>query len=232
MPVLALILTLAAPAQLSPSDAPSDTLEQAVARTIAEALPDLRRPWGLDESAFGVRGGEMAWHMSGPNDPPLPGGVYRRTGWITVRGASADVAVCGDGARIGGLAVSAAGLWLDRGERGLIAELAVLGVRADLIETQPADLARFADLEGVGGDRYRALVGARPALQRWHLEKPGHAPADLSAAHACTPPGTRHATHCRITWTLAFRPDDPIPQDPLPGADCPLPGRAPGETAS
>lgn len=224
VPALAIAALWVAPPQAVAPGTPSDTIEQAVARAVADAMPDLRYPWGLNWSAFGVRGGrDVFWGLTGPDDrplTPLPSGLHRRMGWITVRGASGAVAVCGDLERIGGLAISVGDLWLDRGERDVVAELALYGVRATLLETREADLSRSDDAEAHIHDYYRAMIGARPALRRWRLEQDGHEPADLSAVHDCTPPGTRHATHCWVTWRVAFRPDAP-----LPGADCPLPGR-------
>lgn len=221
---LSAAIAMVAPAQLPPPGAPSDTIEQAIARTVADSMPDLRYPWRLNWGAFGVRGGrDVFWHLTGPDDQPLrplPPGVHRRTGWITVRGGSGSVAVCGDAHRIGGMTISIASMWMGRGEHDVIAQLSLHRVRATLLETRDADLSRFDHPEAQTDGYYRDMINARPALQRWRLERDGHQPVDLAAVHTCTPPGTRHATHCWVTWQVTFLPDDP-----LPGADCPLPGR-------
>lgn len=204
---------------------PSTTIEQGIARAIADALPNLRYPWQLNWSAFGVRGGrDVFWHLTGPDHRPLrplPEGLHRRSGWISVRGRSGSVAVCGDAERIGGLSISVTDLWLDQGEHDVIAELSRHGVRAALLESRAADLDAVGDRDdGRGSAYYRSRIGARPALERWRLTRDGHEPADLAAVHACTPPGTRHATYCWVTWSVAFRPDEA-----LAGADCPIEGR-------
>jgi len=86
---------------------PSTTIEQAVARTIAEAQPDLRYPWALDWSAFGVRGGrDVFWHLAPPKPYELnraPPGATRRSGWLNVRGRSGGVIAVGGHARVLGL---------------------------------------------------------------------------------------------------------------------------------
>ncbi len=145
-PALLSLLILAAPtAALAQTPwEPSATIEQAVARTIADAQPDLRYLWALDWSAFGVRGGrDVFWHLAPPRTyerTPAPPGVTRRSGWLSVGGKS-------------------------------------------------------------------GLLARHPAFQSWRLERPGFEPVDLSAGYLCTPPGTRHATHCEMEWTVVFRPD-------------------------
>lgn len=198
---------------------PSATVEQAVARAIADALPALRYPWGLDWSAFGVRGGrDVFWHLTGPapySSVPLPEGVHRRTGWFNVRGRSGSVDVCGDAERIASLTFSVSELWL--GQADLIEELARRNVRATLAETRTADLSD-ADPRGDVGDYYREIVLARPAHQRWRLDRADHEPAILTADYVCSPPGTRSAVQCNMVWRIVFRPDEAEDR-----ADCPLP---------
>lgn len=218
--LLSLTVFAAAPAHAQNPWEDAATVEQAVARAVSDAMAETRYPWSLNWSAFGIRGGrDVFWHLAPPNPyipVPLPEGVHRRTGWISVRGRSGGVAVCGDAERIGGMSISVAGLWL--GEGDVIAELTARGVRSTLVETREAVIED--DGEGRASGYYRDLIRARPALQRWRLEQADHDPAELSAVHACTPPGTRHATHCWVTWKVVFQPDDPTP-----GADCPVAGR-------
>lgn len=212
----ALAVLSAAPAHAQNPWEDAATVEQAIARAVSDAMAETRYPWSLDWSAFGVRGGrDIFWHLAPPapyTPVPLPEGVHRRTGWLNVRGRSGAVAVCGDAERIGGMAIQVADLW--RGESDVIADLAARGVRATLLET------RSGAVDEDEHPYYRDLILARPALQVWRLEQTGHEPAELRATHACTPPGTRHATHCWTVWRLVFRPDAP-----MTGADCPLPGR-------
>lgn len=214
---LSAVLAVSGPvsAQHPWEDAP--TVEHAVARAVADAMPETRYPWRLNWTAFGVRGGrDIFWHLAPPGYEPirdLPEGVYRRTGWLLVNGRSGSVAVCGDAERIGGMAVSVADLWLD--EADVIEQLAARGVEATLLQSLEAE-PPSDDVH----PRYDAMLRAHPALRRWRLEQAGRDPVLLSAAHACTPPGTRHAIHCWITWRVTF-----APETPQPGADCPLPGR-------
>jgi hypothetical protein len=191
---------------------PAATIEQAIARAVADAMPDLRYPYHLRWSAFGVRGGrDIFWHLAPPGPHPLhppPSGTYRRTGWLSVAGRSGDVVVCGDDGRIGGMAVSVSDIWLGRSD--VIRELADKDVTATLIESLEADLAAVERDHGPAGDAYHAEVTRYPAQRLWRLERDGREPADLIASYQCTPPGTRHATSCRMTWTVLFRPDEPL----------------------
>ena len=58
-------------------------------------------------------------------------------------------------------------------------------------------------------DHHHAAMLARfPVLRTWRLTKAGLGPVDLTAFHGCTPPGTRSATRCWMTWTVLFRPDE------------------------
>lgn len=192
---------------------PAATIEQAVARAVADAMPDLRYPYLLRWSAFGVRGGQdVFWHLAPPGAHPLhppPPGTHRRTGWLSVGGGQGDVAVCGNDERIGGMAISVSDLWLDRSD--VIRELADKGVVATLMETRVADLDILETDHGPAGDAYHAEVTRYPAHRLWRLEREGREPADLTATYQCTPPGTRHATSCRMTWTVLFRPAEPLP---------------------
>ena len=192
------------------------TVEYAVARITADSMSDPRHAWSLNWGPFGVRLNRLvSWHLGEPDAELMPGppeGVYRRPGWLTVNGRTGAVSVCGDADRVGGMALSMAALWL--GEGDLIEALTALGVRSTLLRSQPA-----AALEDVH-DHYNRLLGARPAFREWRLERDGREPVSLSETYACTPPGTRHATHCWVVWRITYRPDAP-----LPGGTCLMPGR-------
>lgn len=200
------MLAAAVPALAQHPGEPSATVEQAVARAIVDAMPDLRYPWALDWTAFGLRGGrDVFWHLAPPvpyhREPPPPG-VTWRTGWLTVRGRTGDVRVCGDADRVGALHIGMSDIWL--GEGDLIQELEARGVR--VVPTARRDAIALSAADG-GSDHYNALLTRRPALQTWRLERPGHEAVDLAAAWRCTPPGTRSATRCGTEWTIVFRPD-------------------------
>lgn len=212
------ILTAALVSLAIPGDAtaqnpwePAATVEQAVARAIADAMPDLRYPYRLSWSAFRVRGGrDIFWHLAPPGPHPTrpaPPGTHRRTGRLSVAGRSGDVAVCGDDERIGGIAISVSDIWLGRSD--VIRELADKGVVAALVESRAADLGA-PGTEAWPGESYQAEVTQYPAHRLWRLEREGHEPAELIASYRCTPPGTRHATSCEMTWTILFRPDEPL----------------------
>lgn len=209
-PALLSLLILAAPTAAVAQNPwePSTTVEQAIARTITEAQPDLRYPWALDWSAFGVRGGrDVFWHLAPPRpyepDPPPPG-VTRRSGWLNVRGRSGGVIACGGDERVGALHIEVADIWL--GQAGLATELEARGFT--VMETARREALPIGDEDdGRGSVHYNSLLRERPAFQSWRLERAGYEPVELSASYRCTPPGTRHATSCGMQWTVTFRPD-------------------------
>lgn len=210
LPLMALLATTPALAQNPWED--STSVEQAVARAIADAMPVSRYDWSLRWDAFGIRGGrDVFWHLYDPQPyyrTPLPEGVHKRTGWLSVNGRSGDVQVCGDADIISQLSFEVSDLWL--GESDLIEDLAAQGVAATLTE----DIARRPSLrDGFGdphepGGYYEGLIGRHPALRTWRLEQAEHEPVDLNAVYSCTPPGTRSATRCWMVWTVTFRPDE------------------------
>lgn len=210
-PALLSLLILAAPTTALAQNPwePSTTVEQAIARAIAEAQPDLRYPWALNWSAFGVRGGrDVFWHLAPPKpyepNPPPPG-VTRRSGWLNVRGRSGGVIACGGEERVGALYIDVGDLWL--GDANLVAELTAQGFV--VTETARREAIPIGDEDdGRGSAHYNALLARAPAFQSWRLERQGFEPVELSASHRCTPPGTRSATTCEMQWTIVFRPDD------------------------
>lgn len=203
-----LILAAATGARAQTPVTPSTSIEQAVARAIAEATPDLRYPHALDWSAFGVRGGrDIFWHLAPPKpyEPvPPPAGVTRRSGWLSVRGRSGGVIACGDETRVGALFVDISGHWL--GEADLLSELRAQGFVVAETALRPAHPIGDED-DGRGSAHYNSLLARHPAFQSWRLEKPGFEPVDLSATYTCTRPGTRSATSCGMQWTVVLRPD-------------------------
>lgn len=198
------------PALAQAPNEPSTTVEQAIARTVADAMPRTQYAWSLNWSAFGVRGGrDVFWHLADPkpyHPVPLPDGVHQRTGWLSVGGRSGGVTVCGDEDRVGLLSIDIADLWL--GQSDVISELSALGVAATPITPRGLNLQPAPeDLEDVHPS-YTALINRHPASRAWRLEKTGLEPVELTADYRCTPPGTRHATHCKMIWSVLFRPDE------------------------
>ena len=208
------------PANQHPGEPPA-TIEQAVVRAVSNAMPEAAYDWSLDWNAFGARVGRgVFWHLNAPESyrpHPLPAGIHRRTGWVSVNGRTGDVAVCGDADRVGRLSLTVSDTWL--GESDVIAELAERGVRATLTEVMPAVPPPES------GPYYRTLIAREPARRTWRLEQDGREPVDLTAEWSCTPPGTRSATRCRMTWSVLFRPDERAA-----GTQPCLPPARPGET--
>lgn len=213
-------LTIALALAIAPSSALAQhagehaaTVEQAIARAIATATPDLRYPWALDWNAFGVRGGrDIFWHLAPPGPDqrePSPPGVHRRTGWFNVRGASGGVEVCGDADRIGTLSFDVPDLW--SGQSDVIRELAAGGVTATLLILRPAVPPPRGSDDGGSDTHYRRILSRYPVFRRWRLDRTGYEPVTLTAARRCTPPDTRSATSCSVTWTVTFRPDENRP---------------------
>ncbi len=203
------LLAAASPALAQNPWEDSTTVEQAIARAITDAQPDLRYPWALNWSAFGIRGGrDVFWHLAPPKPyerTPTPPGVTRRSGWLSVRGRSGGVIACGDDGQVGALYIEIADIWL--GEADLVAELTARGF--SVTETARREAIPIGDEDdGRGSVYYNGLLSQHPAFQSWRLERAGYEPLALSAAYRCTPPGTRHATHCDMQWTVVFRPDD------------------------
>lgn len=201
----------------------STTVEQAIARAAADAMPRTQYDWSLNWSAFGVRGGrDIFWHLHDPRPYyrfPLPEGVHQRNGWLLVGGRSGGVTVCGDEHRVGRMSIEIADIWLGRSD--VITELAELGVVAAPIAPIVDDRLQETERDDVHPS-YTALVTRYPALRAWRLEKEGLEPVELSAAWRCTPPGTRSATRCDMIWSVLFRPDER-----QPGSEPCLPPRRP-----
>lgn len=229
--LLALATTaLADPAMAQQPWEDAATIEQAIARAIDDSMPSVQYEWSLDWSAFGVKGGrDIFWHLYPPKPYrrwPLTEGVHQRTGWLNVDGRSGSVSVCGDEDIVSRLEFDVSDIWL--GKSDVIAELAGREVSATLT----SEIARRPLLEDVfgeaynaeGGDYYDALISRYPASRTWRLEKNGKEPVDLTASYRCTPPGTRHATHCSMTWSVLYRPDERTE-----GVDGCLPPRRPSD---
>ena len=209
--VIALIaLSMAASQTTSTSSADSPTVEQAIARAIAAAMPDERYPWQLDWSPFGSYASrDIRWHLVGPvagyERSPSPPGVTRRTGWMTIGGRSVSVAACGNDERVGTLILETSDIWLD--DSDLSAELMHAGVIATLIQQRdrPALLDRVPEEDRDIHPSYLAQVTAVPAYRLYRLERAGREPSFLTAEYHCTPPGTRSATRCGMHWTTELR---------------------------
>ena len=211
MSAVALIaISLAATQAASTPDADLPTVEQAIARAIAAAMPDERYPWQLEWSPFGSYASrDIRWHLVGPvagyERSPSPPGVTRRTGWMTISGRSVSVAACGNDDRVGALMLETDDFWLHDSDLG--AELSDAGVTATLIEQRdrPALLDQVREEGRDIHPSYRAQVTAVPAYRLYRLERAGREPAFLTAEYRCTPPGTRSATHCGMHWTTELR---------------------------
>lgn len=218
---LILALTAASSALSGPVSAQqpwelATTVEQAIARALADAMVHSR--YGQPTWAgFGVHGGrDIYWHLVGPTSAS-PGPVTRRTGWLAVGGKTGSLAVCGDATEIRAFTISVGDLWLDSDEAMMEA------ITAREMTTQLVTSRQFTALDG-RDDRngyYGNLLRERPAYREWRVTRPEYAPAVLTAQRACTPPGTRSATQCWMTWTLYRRPDFSR-ETGLPGEVCPI----------
>ena len=197
----------------------ASTVEQAVARALADAMVHIR--YGQPTwTGFGVHGGrDVYWHLVGPTSGS-PGPVTRRTGWLAVGGKTGSVAVCGDATEIRAFTISVGDLWLDSDE-AIMGAFAARAMTTDLVTSvEFAVVQEGNDRNGYHGN----LLRERPAYREWRVTRPEYTPAVLTAQRACTPPGTRSATQCWMTWTLYRRPDYSR-ETRLPGEDCPIGGR-------
>ena len=165
------LLAAASPALAQNPWEDSTTVEQAIARAITDAQPDLRYPWALNWSAFGIRGGrDVFWHLAPPKPyarTPPPPGVTRRSGWVSVWGRSGGVIACGDDGQVGALYIEIADIWL--GEADLVAELTARGF--SVTETARREAIPIGDEDDGRRVRHLALeeVAARPhAVDRFH----------------------------------------------------------------
>jgi hypothetical protein len=200
----ALLLTGVADAQ-TPAETPQEhanSAELAVARAIADSMPDLRYSWQLEWSPFGsYASNEIRWHLAPPSErderDPRPSAVIRH-------GRSISVSICGDDERVGAMSLETSDNWLGDGE--LKPELEALGLSVTELERRERhplfdfDPRRLEDWPG-----WIQQVSDRPGYRLYRVEQAGHEPAFLTAGYLCTPPGTRHATHCSMTWTAEFR---------------------------
>ena len=220
---LILILAAALPTLSGPVSAQqpwelASTVEQAVARALADAMVHSR--YGQPTWAgFGVHGGrDVYWHLVGPTSDP-PGPFLRRTGWLAVGGRTGSVAVCGDATAVHAFAIAVSDIWL-ASEEAMMTALNARGITAELLMSQefPSTL-RNDDRNGY----YGTLLRERPAYREWRVSRPDYAPAVLTAGRACTPPGTRSATQCWMKWTLYRRPDYSR-NTRLPTENCPTGG--------
>ncbi|MBJ7483942.1 hypothetical protein [Brevundimonas sp.] len=221
---LILILTAASSTLSGPVSAQqpwelASTVEQAVARALADAMVHSR--YGQPTWAgFGVHGGrDVYWHLVGPTSDS-PGPVTRRIGWLAVGGKTGSVAVCGDATEIRAVTISVGDLWL-ASDDAMMEAIAARAMTTDLVIS-----VEFPAVQE-GDDRngyYGNLLRERPAYREWRVTRPEYAPAVLTAQRACTPPGTRSAPQCSMTWKLYRRPD--YSRDTrLPAEDCPIGGR-------
>jgi hypothetical protein len=205
--ILAALAAVAGSARAQTPDDYANSAETGAARAIAESMPDLQYPWQLDWGAFGVYASrDIQWHLW----PPGPTeGVTRRTGWMTVNGRSISVSVCGDDERVGALMLETSDIWLGDGD--LKPELEALGLTVRELERRERHpLFEVDPREGWEWPDWVGKVSERPGYRLYRLEQPGHEPAFLTASYLCTPPGTRHATHCSMTWTVELRAGDEL----------------------
>ncbi len=221
MPLLAVLIVMADPGDAREEAERRNRIEPLIAEAVAASMPDLRYPWQLEWRAFGTYASrEIRWHLTparpGYERNPPPEGVTRRTGWIS-NGATASVAVCGDDEEVGAMMIETSDLWLGDGD--LAPELAALGVSATLVESQahhPITLAQQARADG--WPDWARSVSDYPGYRVWRLQREGREPVLLTASYICTPPGTRHATHCSMAWTVEYRPASERRSEPcLPG---------------
>jgi len=201
-------------------DAPT-TIEAAVAGLISDAMPAERRPQARRWSDFQRRqDGQMVWGVAPPNVPDgIPQNcVHSRTGWITVRGATAEILACGDLEEIQSISIKVRDLWLGSGD--LISALMSRGLSAVLYPSTAAGAPVTSRRDGADA-HYHAMLTRYPASRRWRLERPDEAAASLTAEWRCTRPGTRSATRCAMTWILDFDANEPAadetssPHDPV-----------------
>lgn len=196
------------PAQAQQPWEPAANVEQALARIIDDALPRADQDWALTWCGFGVRGGrDVFWHMFTPEQAQATAARAQqfRSGWLSAGGAGGDVMVCGDRTRIRSLSLSTSDIWL--GREDVVDLLGRRGIAAILIETRERPPTPGETGSNGRGAHYRSMLDRYPGYRKWRIEAPRRTPAELVAVHGCTPPGTRSATQCRMTWTLHFAAD-------------------------
>lgn len=207
---LAVVLAGVALPATARQDDDEASLERAIARVMADAMPTERRPRARDWSEFERRtSADLVWSILPPNGPAgAPQDcVHGRTGWFSVRGASAEILACGDNQQIEALSVEVDGLWL--GGNDLVEELELRGVTAVLQHSIEAPAPRRGSRDSRSNGHFRSLLSRYPASRLWRLERPEEGAAILTADWRCTQPGTRSATRCSMTWNLAFAPTEP-----------------------
>ena len=224
---------LAAGAALAQSsDTPRARAAASIALVIDQAVPAADEVWRLRWSGFAVRGGgqPVHWHLADPVDLrayELETGVTRRGGWMD---PNVSVAVCGVDAFVRAVAFRSHNLGaVDAGdEAGLREALEARGFILTPQLSRPHEAVRDDWSSADDGlSYYRTYLRGQPALAEWRLEKPGRAPAVLTASHHCTPPGTRSATRCWTSFSVVLRGDfsHDRPEAALPGERCAVPGR-------
>ena len=190
------------------------SLEAAIARVLANTLPTERRPRARNWSDFDRRNSaDLVLSVLPPNDSAgAPQECEdRRTGWVAAGGASAEILACGDIQQIDAISVEVSGLWLGRTD--VIAELEARGVTAVLEHSIDATPPSGVSRDTRSNRHYRSFLSQYPASRRWRLERDEEEPATLTAEWRCTPPGTRSATRCSMTWTLVFASGEPPASD-------------------
>lgn len=213
-PAPALLIAIATLAPVADASAHAQVVappeaETAVAEAVAAVLPALDQPWRLEWSPFGAYAGRrIHWHLAGPatamHDPAASPAITHRRGWLEARGGSVAVSICGDEARVGAMTLETADIWLGDGD--LTAELQAFGLTLRPVVTDGGARARFPAKEAAEADPAWSRRASRlPASSTYALQSPDREPALLTAVYRCTPPGTRHATRCEMTWTVQFR---------------------------
>ncbi|MDQ3126426.1 MAG: hypothetical protein M3Q74_12595 [Pseudomonadota bacterium] len=215
----ALLAGVALPSAARQDDDSDASIEAAVARVLSDSMPTERRPRARDWGDFERRSSaDVVWSIPPPGDPATaPQGCdYSRSGWFTVRGATAEILACGGIQQIEALSVEVSGLWLGRTD--VIEELEAYGVTAVLQHSIEAAPSRGSD-DGRSNGHYRSLLARYPASRRWRLERSEEEAATLTADWRCTRPGTRSATRCSMTWSLVFARTQPPVRNDSEGSD-------------
>lgn len=198
-----LLLALAASGVgLAQPDHEPTALERAAEATLQAIPPADAEAWTTRWDATGIRmgGGPVTWHLAEP-DSPVEGvspSSFRRTGWVSGRGRSFSVAVCGDAESVGAIAFRFSG---DQGD-GFAAAFQARGVETELLES-----VRAPEIEDPWDDEDYEQWTSDRASARYALASSDHWSASLETRLRCTSPRSRAAQSCWTEARVVYAPD-------------------------